>query len=499
MISRILWQSSVLLSILLFGCGKQASDSGQAQNVTTPTEDHSHSAAMPFRAPRPFVPGPELAKLDRNSREYYHAWSRFNCVHEYRRCGKTNSVWDSPAIQGLELYCEYRSLEDESPKQNDLMDRCAEELGKAIAAGCDDPLVKYLHVRVARMRKPGSDEQEMQKMQIACADSMEKMDYTSIRKAWASLRAAETMKTEMGESSKAPPRLTAFRRAAVHHLNEALHDPSIPPREASELTKEVWPMAKTSAIGRYDVEGLLMPTLEKLWSKHAFSYWVRGRFYIDKAWRERGNGWADSVAEKGWKGFEENLETAEKILVKGWDADPTEIDIAIAMITVCMGRGHERPKMEQWFGRAMKLNPKSYDAVSAKEYYLEPKWLGSEQQVLEFGRECVENMEWGGHVPLILRDIHDKLQKYHKINEVEYYARDYVWRDVQSSYERFFAINPDGVAHRHNYAADAYRSAKYSIFLEQLPRFTTGTNYNYFGGKEKLNAMIKIAIAATEK
>jgi hypothetical protein len=315
------------------------------------------------------------------------------------------------------------------------------------------------------------------------------MDYASIRKAWADVRAAEAIKTETGDSAKVPPRLTAFRRAAVHRVNEALHDPSMPPREAAEIIKVAWAMAKTSTVGRYDVEGVLMPTLEKLWSKHGFSYWLRGRFYIDKAWRERGNGYADSVTEKGWKGFEEDLEIAERTLIKGWEADPTEIDIPIAMITVCMGRSHQRSDMEVWFNRAMKLNPNSYEAVSAKEYYLEPKWLGSDQQLLDFGRECVENKEWGGHVPLILRDTHNNLQKYYKINEVEYYARGYVWHDIQSSYERFFEINPDGVGHRHNYAADAYRSAKYKIFLEQLPRFTAlhnGHELHFFRWKRKI-------------
>jgi hypothetical protein len=212
--------------------------------------------------------------------------------------------------------------------------------------------------------------------------------------------------------------------------------------------------------------------------------------FVDKAWRDRGTGWADSVTEKGWEGFADNLQLAEKILTKGWDVDPTDEDLPITMITVCMGRSHPRPEMEKWFQRAMKLNPNSYDAALAKEYYLEPKWLGSDTDCLAFGRECVTTREWGGHVPLVLRLIHHKLQTYYKINEVEYYSRPYVWNDIHSSYERFFEANPKEVSHRHNYAWDAYRSAQYKVFLDQLPLFTGGTNYAWFGGKQKYDAMV---------
>jgi hypothetical protein len=173
MTSRILWQSSALSLLLVFGCSKQPTDSGQAENDKV-SDSQSHSAAMPFHAPRPFSPGPDLAKADRKSAEYYRAWTRFNIVEEYRRCGKTNSAWDTPALQSLELYCEFRALDARDAKQNEMADRCLEALNKATAAGCNDPLVKYLQARVVSMRKEDADEQELQKSQIAVAETMEK-------------------------------------------------------------------------------------------------------------------------------------------------------------------------------------------------------------------------------------------------------------------------------------------------------------------------------------
>ena len=41
--------------------------------------------------------------------------------------------------------------------------------------------------------------------------------------------------------------------------------------------------------------------------------------------------------------------------------------------------------MEEWFRRAMKADPGNYSACSSKLYYLEPKWHGSEEEMLAFG------------------------------------------------------------------------------------------------------------------
>jgi hypothetical protein len=72
------------------------------------------------------------------------------------------------------------------------------------------------------------------------------------------------------------------------------------------------------------------------------------------------------------------------------------------MITVELGQGRGRPRMEQWFQRAMSLSPNYYEACYAKLHYLQPKWFGSNEDMLEFAGECVNSSKWGGHVPLIL-------------------------------------------------------------------------------------------------
>ena len=44
---------------------------------------------------------------------------------------------------------------------------------------------------------------------------------------------------------------------------------------------------------------------------------VAGKYFVNQAWKSRGGGFAETVSEKGWKGFKENLERAQAVLLAG--------------------------------------------------------------------------------------------------------------------------------------------------------------------------------------
>ena len=154
--------------------------------------------------------------------------------------------------------------------------------------------------------------------------------------------------------------------------------------------------------------------------------------------------------------------------------------------------------METWFKRAMALKRNYYDAAALMAFYLEPRWYGSEEETLKFGRACVASTNWGGHVPLVLMDTHYNLARYYKkADSAEYWQRPEVWKDLQSSYEKFCRLNPDDTSWRHNYARDAYLCGQYAEFLKQTKLFAGNTNFVFFGGEQKFRQMLaKAAVAA---
>ena len=180
---------------------------------------------------------------------------------------------------------------------------------------------------------------------------------------------------------------------------------------------------------------------------------------MDYAWQGRGAAYAFKVTDQAWELFAERLVEAEKALTKAWELNPRDERIARQMISVELGQGKGRPRMERWFERAADLNPNYYEAFHAKLYYLEPKWHGSPEEMLQFGQQCVNSKRWGGRVPLILLDAHDSLAKYlPKDEQAAYWKQPEVWRDIKEALEKFLTLNPEETRWRRNYALYAYRA-----------------------------------------
>jgi hypothetical protein len=214
------------------------------------------------------------------------------------------------------------------------------------------------------------------------------------------------------------------------------------------------------------------------------------------AWEERGGGFVDTVTEQGWQGFSEHLQTAETYLVKAWQMNTNSYETAFLMMRLELGQGKGRSVMQERFNRAMALSPNSYEAASLMGFYLEPRWHGtSDQESLEFARSCVSSTNWFGNVPLVLADLHHSLAKFLKLQESpKYWHRPQVWLDVQSSYEKFFKFSPGAYSWRHNYAKDAFLCVRYEDFLTQAGLFSGHTNFAWFSGREKWDAMLAEAV-----
>ncbi|HWI56607.1 MAG TPA: hypothetical protein VNZ22_05235, partial [Bacillota bacterium] len=231
--------------------------------------------------------------------------------------------------------------------------------------------------------------------------------------------------------------------------------------------------------------------LQKTWGGEEAFYCFCGAAEVGLAWVSRGGGFADTVTAKGAAGFDKHLAQAEKHLNTAWQMNSSNAHTAYLMMQVELGQGQGRSRMQQWFDRAMRLDPSSFDAVKLMSFYLEPRWYGSDEAALEFARACVASTNYTGNVAMILPEVHHSLAKYYKRAESpDYWHRPEVWADIKSTYETFFQRNPQAVGHRHNYARDAYLCGHYAEFLAQAKLFATGTNYSYFGGEARFNQML---------
>jgi hypothetical protein len=343
---------------------------------------------------------------------------------DYLRHGRRSGPWDSSATNGLGAFARGRVRRDEIELSQALI-----SLGKAVAQGCDDPIVLYslahLRYRTADKATPPQAAEW-----VRAAEGLEASRYADSRKAWGAMRAAQALKAI---ATNTPPEVLRWRDKVLQFNRLALAENDLPPEEGYGLLKAHLDILRRNQSQRTYAFEQLWPLLTKKEPRSAEAWTSRADCMISYAWAARGNGYADTVKSKDWKLMEERLAIAEEALDKAWALGGTE-QTALVALTLERGQGKGRARMEEFFKRAMSINPKSYEACSRKLTYLYPRWYGSREAMLEFGQECVSSKLWGGKVPLVMLDVHDELAKELYPYESErhhYWTRQEVWQPTR--------------------------------------------------------------------
>jgi hypothetical protein len=131
---------------------------------------------------------------------------------------------------------------------------------------------------------------------------------------------------------------------------------------------------------------------------------VIGRAEIGKGWEARGAGWAGDVQPEGWEKFAEHLARAREQLTKAHELHPEYPDAAAEMITVSLGDRSDEERL--WFDRAVEAqfdHEPAYRQLGVTA--LLPRWGGSHEQMLEFGRHCLASGRFDTFVPAFILDV----------------------------------------------------------------------------------------------
>jgi hypothetical protein len=149
------------------------------------------------------------------------------------------------------------------------------------------------------------------------------------------------------------------------------------------------------------------PTLEKLanifretrwpdWSRHT----LLGCTEAALAWADRGGDWAEKVTEAGWKGFGEHLGKACTELTEAWKLRPDQPMAAAEMLRVAGGGGcAESDSLRLWFDRAVAAQFDYEQAYWTMLWFSRPRWGGSHELMLAFGKACFDTRRFDTDVP----------------------------------------------------------------------------------------------------
>lgn len=140
---------------------------------------------------------------------------------------------------------------------------------------------------------------------------------------------------------------------------------------------------------------LRKPNSEANWKKRLaiFQEWVKTRpdsatakialadVIQSYAWKARGGGYADSVSEEGWKGFEQRLDQAQKVLDKVTDRPPDWYSIAQ---TNGLGQIWDRKRYDALVDECQKKYPNYDKVIFEKFHWLQPRWHGQKGEAEKY-------------------------------------------------------------------------------------------------------------------
>jgi hypothetical protein len=483
----------LILAFLLAGCtpGSKKGVSGGNDPDASLRYRAEMRVAPPLPAsiefPPPDVSFPDVPQ-DRPAQERARAALlqrlRTELLDAYQQYGRKNLRWDAAVREALEARARFqvRPAFRELPETVGWYYNRLEEISddqvlawqaahRAVGAGCTDPLIFYLLASLS-YGECAAEYGVAGRYWVAAAEGMLTSQYPAYMKAIVFVRTGDYLARQKYNRTERDPEAERWLDEAMALIPAVTRECQGKPDRSITLyhlaallveSRRVLPRGHLESAHYTVVAALSDP------SNQVAKLLLIGDSMCRLAWESRGHGTATEVSADDWDRFDSQLARGEEALKQAWELEPTcgEIPHLMMCIETYLDRGRDR--MEQWFERAMRLNGDDYYACMAKLEYLEPRWHGSEAELLGFGRACLRTQNWEGRLPFILLESHRRLARYAMpllppaSQEGGYITRAYVWSDIQAIYEPYLAKYPGSFYDKSCYARLAAIGGHYEV------------------------------------
>jgi hypothetical protein len=405
------------------------------------------------------------------------AWARKGLQDAYENSGHKDPKYDDAVRRGIDLM--FRLGVDPLHGSRALRDGAMRALGDAIHAGCEDPFVKALYGMCVGRIAGGASSFGMGGGLEGAQLQVQRGDYPLLAKIFVSLGylfAAEHPAPQDG-------------RHVGDMLEQLAKQPGLPEGEISALVTTYYNALSQSGDPWRNFEGFLA-RYEKFagpvdFRAHKASYLnnLANRFRTSPAWQGQN--------------FDELARSAEaeaaQLSEEAWKLDPTDGRAARLMVILKLKEGGDRDDMEIWFRRAVVANPDDLDVYRRKMIYLSPARHGTHENMLAFGRECLETQNWRAGIPMILVQVHQQIAD-DSADSSEYLHRAEVWADLRDVYEGGLVCFPEDTRRRSEYAKLATQCGRWDVASKQfailgdkpdVDVFISQESYDYLRRKAK--------------
>ena len=321
------------------------------------------------------------AELNREAR----AWMTKKLRDDFAAHGRKDAAWADAYRGFLPMWAEGFGSGGRRPAAEELEARARD----LVAAGCDDPVFELFRGRIELLRgRPREALAAFRRL----AD-VQRAGYPAFY-AWHALAWSRKAKAAIDPASGAAP----DPDVALHQVLLAMaRDPAF-------------------AAGHQRIYMMFNPVHDAFTAAAAADFarpdsgvdpWITAMFvgmdHVRRAWQSRGSGVAGTVTPEGWQGFGEHLALAREQFTRAHALHPEWPDAASEMIQVSLGEGGDESRL--WFDRAVAAqfdHATSYGRMLRQ--VLLPRWGGSHEAMLEFGRECLATGRFDTVVPAYAYD-----------------------------------------------------------------------------------------------
>ena len=125
---------------------------------------------------------------------------------------------------------------------------------------------------------------------------------------------------------------------------------------------------------------------------------INGKLENRMAWGFRGDGYANTVGRSQWELFNKHQTKAAGFWKKAYQICPTFPEPAAELMDVARNENTNETEVE-WFEKAIAAQYDYPPAYRQRQFGLLPRWGGSHQEVMEFGKSCLEEGRFETRVP----------------------------------------------------------------------------------------------------
>ncbi len=392
----------------------------------------------------------------------------------YRRVGSRNPKWDPDAEKAIKLWS-YNECDEDCVVAGPEFEPMVAAFRGALTNGCDDPMVLYMGVRLDEIKgrihfsTRKLIQQNPHDTYARIMEGLKSHPYPAIEQILIHVRGVQdTMSLSAGDS------VSTLQQNRSNWLEQAISlaaevdfnktDPGQYRGNFEKLCGILWigGNRKNGEVSKRHYDELEAALRKNKTCSEAIFLTIKGLFYSDWAWEARGSGFSDSVTEEGAKLFNERLLVAQPCLEQAWALDRSNEYICKQLVKAS-GAQQDMNALEIWFQRGKKIDPDDEQLYIAKLTYLQPRWFGSSEDMLQFGRECLKEGRWDSRIPFVLLSAHYWAAGDTVEDRRSYFAQPEVWKEIEPLFTTYLARYPSNYMRLSSYINYAASAGKWDL------------------------------------